>query len=114
MDAWGHLKKDLSKFQSINKLIKEFTPGEQMVIREKSITYKDSIYSLKTGEKFNFIDALRKKGDSVDYSIRVRNSDQLMIAIRHEKNLKLAFVNDPGSRSQNPFGHGIGFGLPSI
>ena len=85
-----------------------------MVIRQKSIIYKDTIYSLKTGEKFNFIDELRKKGDHIDYSISVRYTDQIMLAIRHEKMLKIAFVNDPGSRSQNPFGHGIGFGLPNI
>lgn len=114
MDPWHHLKKDLSKFQSIVELLKEFTPGEHMIIRDKSIIYKDLIYSLKTGEKFNFIDELRKKGDYVDYSMRVRYSDQIMLGIRQDKVLKLAFVNDPGSRSRNPFGHGIGFGLPSI
>lgn len=77
--------------------------------------HKDVIYNLITGEHFNYITELRKKGDRIDYSIPVRYSNQIMHAIRQDKkNLKIAFVNDPCSRSQNPFGHQRGFGLPKI
>ena len=51
------------------------------------------------------------------FTTRVPNSDQIMSRIKRRlkpKQFKIAFVDDPTSRSQNPFGSHLGFGLPSI
>ena len=51
------------------------------------------------------------------WTSRVPHSDQVMVGIkRHSKpkKLKIAFINDPCSRSQNPLGYRRCYGLPNV
>lgn len=59
-----------------------------------------------------------KQNYTVEFSRRIPFSDKIMVGIRQgEKEkamLKVVVMNEPSSRSMNPFGFGRGFGLPRV
>ena len=54
----------------------------------------------------------------MEFSRRIPFSDKILVGIRQgEKEkamLRVVIMNEPSSRSMNPFGFGRGFGLPTI
>ena len=59
-----------------------------------------------------------KQNYTVEFSRRIPFSDKIMVGIRQgekeEAMLKVVIMNEPSSRSMNPFGFGSCFGLPGI
>ena len=69
---------DLSSFEILHELIVNCVKHprlEDFTLSNRSITHKDTVYSLETGQGFKIIEHLKSDGDEAEFSMRVRRSD---------------------------------------
>ena len=91
-------------------------PDISVIMTDRALTYEDKVYSIETGYRFDLLDDIKELKDedySVNKSKRIQFSDQIMIEVKLKDKLKVIVMNEPSSRSFNPFGFGC-FGLASI
>lgn len=111
---------DLTKFDQIKSLVSSIVESrtheseyESLVLSERSITHKDTVYCLKTGQGFKPPEEFTKQYEQSEFCQRVRFTDKILMAAQEGNNLKVCVMNEPSSRSLNPFGWGY-FGLRAV
>ena len=55
---------------------------EDFTLTNRSITHKDTVYSLETGQGFKFIEHLKSDGDEAEFSKRINRSNQIMVGVK--------------------------------
>ena len=92
---------DLAKFPRITELLQGVTDYENVTLTEKTISYKNQVFSLEQGE---FYDLTNEEEAKVDFSESVRASIKTLIGTRKDNTLEISTIDNPSSRSSNPLG----------
>lgn len=99
----------------IVQLVQRDDFDENLILTERAIISSDTVYNINSGEIYSLIDNFETSiySVSIESCSRVPNSDQMMINVRENHDLKVYVIDEPSSRSQNPMGHGV-LGLPNV
>ncbi len=96
-------------------MVRELESPGNYILSKKAIVFKDKVWNIESGAgcKLKLKEIVGEK-DEIEDSSRVRYSDQMMMSIRGQSNLKIAIMNEPSTRSYNPLGYRRCFGLPRV
>lgn len=81
------------------------TPFETMTISERTIVFRDKIFSIGTGKTFDALRNTNREVGKIMESQPVQYSDKVLYKFQNAEGTTLIFKNDPGRRDCNMIGY---------
>ena len=80
-------------------------PFESMSVSERTLIYKDKVFSIGSGAEFEAISSALLDNGLVLSSAIVQHSDKLVYLVLEDDGIRLIFKNDAGRRDLCPVGY---------
>jgi len=97
----------LQHIDNIGKALEQLAPYESMAISDRTIVFRDQVFSIESGRTFEALPKSVTEGRAVLSSDVVEFSDKVVFRLLDSHGVHLVYKNDPGRRDCSLVGYRV-------